>query len=598
MAPERDVARRLSALLVADLVGYTERMGADEMATYRHVKEDLAGLFAPKIQAHRGRVVKTTGDGVLAEFASVVDCAECAMDIQTAIAAGQADPGRSPRYSYRIAINVGEIIIDRSDIYGDCVNLAMRLQAIGEPGGIIVSHDAYRQLRGKLDIAFEDLGEQTVKGVKEPVRAHRIVIGTAAPAANDSAQAAAKPPLPGVLSIAVLAFENLSGDPERRYFSDGIANDIVTDLSKFAELLVLGSHSETIGKPRANGDREISRRLGVRYLLKGSVQSGADRVRINVQLVAGDSGRTLWAEHYDRPLGEIFMLRDEIVQTIVGTLVYRLYHSENERLLRSKPDNLEAYDAYLRGRAAFAVWTKESNLKAQAFFKRAIELDPAFSFAYSYLSYTMVQSWLGGWESSPQTLDRALELAKKAVELGPGESGSYWTLAAAHLAHREFDRAEAAYERAVELNPNDPNLQVDWAEALVYVGRAGEAIAKIRRAMQLNPMYPDWYLWTLGIAYYHANEFEQSVAALTRGSPPNLARRHLAASYVRLGRLSEARRTMAEFLKHDPGYSLSREKAWPYKDAKTHEALMADLRAAGLHGDSEMANFSEEANHE
>ena len=434
-------------------------------------------------------------------------------------------------------------------------------------------------MRGKLDIAFEDMGERAVKGVKESVRVHRILLAGAAPARNAAPEKLA---LAGVSSIAVLAFENLSGDPERRYFSDGITNDIVTDLSKFSQLLVLASHNVVSGTKRVGNVQEVSRNLGVRYLVEGSIRSDSDRVRINVQLFEGDSGRTLWAERFDRPLGEIFRLQDEIVHTIVGTLVARLRQSEDQRVLRNRPDNLEAYDAYLRGRAAFAIWTKDTNLQAQDFFRQAIRLDPAFAIAHGYLSYTLVQSWLGGWETSPGIVDQACALAQKAVELGPSEFDNYWSLAAAYLTNRDFDKAISAYGRAAELNPNSPNFLVDKAEALVYLGRVEEAVADIRRAMQLNPMYPDWYLWTLGIAYYHAREYEQSIAVLTKGNPPNLARRLLAASYVRLDRMAEAKRAAADFLTYEPAYTLAREKVWPYRDPAMQEALIADLRLAGL----------------
>jgi adenylate cyclase len=582
MNPAKSIIRRLSALLVADLVDYTAQVRANEKATLQKVKTDLTQLFIPKIKSNRGRLVKTTGDGLLAEFASVVDGVECAIEIQPLVAAQQAGVPPEKQLRYRIARHVGDIIVEPGDIYGDGVNLVMRLQALADPGGIVVSDDVYRQVRGKLNVTFENLGERAVKGIDEPVRIYRIVMDGAVASQRKAEPAPVHPPISGISPIAVLAFENLSGDPERRYFSDGITNDIVTDLSKFSQLLVLASHNVVSGRHRADNVQEVSRKLGVRYILEGSVQNEAGRIRINVQLIEGDSGRTLWAERYDRPIGEIFELKDEIVQTIVGTLVTRVHQSEHQRVLRNKPENLEAYDAYLRGRAAFAVWTKDSNLVAQGFFKRAIELDPNFALAYGYMSYTLVQARLGGWDQSRENLDCARELAQKAIELGPTEYDNYWSLAAAHLVSRDFDRAMAAYGRASELNPNSPNLLVDLAEALVYVDRVDDAISNIKRAMKINPMYPDWYLWTLGIALYHSGEYEQSVAALTKGNPPNLARRILAASYVRLGRIEEAMRTAGEFLKQYPDYTLRRESLWPYKNPQVQDALIADLRRAGL----------------
>jgi adenylate cyclase len=583
MAAQRDVARRLSAILVADLVGYTEQMRTHEASTHARVKADLAGLFTPKIEAYRGRVVKLMGDGLLAEFASVVDCIECAREVQPAIAAGQSALPEHARFAYRIAVNVGDVIVEPDDIYGDGVNLAVRLQALGDPGGIIVSDDAYRQVRGKMDAVFEDLGEQMIKGVKEPLRIHRVVMDEAR--TGETAPAAPRVSLPGVSPIAVLVFENQTGDPARRYFSDGITNDIVTDLSKFSQLLVIASHLVFGGDNRTGNVQDVSRKLGVRYLVEGSVRGDADRVRINVQLIEGKSGRTLWAERYDRPIGEIFKLQDEIVRTIVATVVSRVSQSEDQRVLRDRPDSLEAYDAYLRGRAAFAVWAHGSNLQARDFFRRAIELDPTFSLAHGYLSFTLVQSWLGGWETAPEILARASMLARKAVELGPSEFDNYWSLAQAHLVNRDFESAMAAFGRAGDLNPNSPNLLVDLSEALVYVGRVEEAAANVRRAMQLNPMYPDWYLWTLGIALFHAGKHQEAVEALTKGNPPNLARRFLIASYARLGRMTEAKRAAAEFLTGEPGYTLAREDVWPYREAQMKQDLISALRLAGLPDD-------------
>jgi adenylate cyclase len=591
MAPARSIARRLSALLVADIAGYTAQMRADELATFHHVRADLDGLLTPLIESHRGRIVKTTGDGVLAEFLSAVDCVECARELQPAIAAGQADIPEHQRFQYRIAINVGDVIFERDDIYGDGVNLVMRLQAFGEPGGIILSDDAYRQVRGKIDAVFESLGDRIIKGVKEPVQVHRIVMGAAA--ARATPLGAARPANPGVSPIAVLAFENLSGDPSRRYFSDGITNDIITDLSKFSQLLVIASHLAFSGQKRQGSVQDVSRWLGVRYLVEGSVQSDADRVRIHVHLAEGGSGRTLWSERYDRPIGEIFKLQDEIVRTIVSSVVSRVHQSEMQRVLRDAPGSVEAYDAYLRGRAAFAIWSRQSNREAQAHFRQALSLDPTFSLAHGYLSYTLVQSWLGGWESDRAILAEAGEHARKAVDLGPSEFDNYWSLAQSHLVNRDFDRAMAAYRRAAELNPNSPNLLVDQSEALVYAGRPEEAAANVRRAMQLNPMYPDWYLWTLGIVLFHDGKHEESVEALIKGNPPNLARRFLAASYVRLGRMAEARRAAEEFLKNEPDYTLARESVWPYRDEAMREDLVSALRLAGLpEGGKEMGDVT------
>jgi TolB-like protein len=580
---EKRVVRRLAALLVADAVGYSGRMREDETATHHLVMADLASLLAPSVREHGGRVVKTTGDGLLAEFSSVVDCVQCALQIQEAVAGRPSAGPEERRLLYRIGINLGDIIVEPDDIYGDGVNVAVRLQGLAEPGGILLSGDAYRHVRGKLSAGFEDLGDQVVKGFTEPVRAYRVLMAGVPASGQRDAAATLRSLGPAMPSIIVLPFDNLSGDLSQGYFSDGITNDIITDLSKYSELFVIASHTSFTYKGKHVKVQDIGRELGVRYLVEGSVQRAEDRVRINAQLIEASSGRHLWAERYDRPMQDVFRLQDEIVQTIVGTLVGQVSRSEGRRALHSRTDSLEAYDIYLRGRAAWHDWRKESNRKAEELFAKAIELDPTFAHAYGYLAYTLLQGSLVGWERSPEKLQRACELAQKAVTLAPSDSDNYWSLAGAYVYSREFDKGMAAFARAVELNPNNPNLLVDMADALVFVGRPEEAIVHIERAMRLNPIHPDFYLWSLGIALYYAGRYAESVAALTRMSdPPNLVRRHLAANYVRLGRLVEARRVAAEFLIQQPAYTLEQEKARPFRDPSVLEAFIADLQRAGL----------------
>ena len=577
---KKEVVRRLSALLVADLVGYVGKMRADETSTFHQVREDFDTLFVPKVRSHRGRVVKTMGDGLLAEFPSVVDSVNCAIAIQKAAAARNAGVKKQPPFQYRIGIDLGDVIIDRNDVFGTGVNVASRLQAMAEPGSILLSGEAYRHVKGKTKTDFEDLGARELKEIGEPIHVY-CVVGRDAPSSR-------RPPITPATSrnaptIAVLPLDNLNGDPEQSYFSDGITNDLITDLSKFSELFVIASHTVFTYKGKAVNIKELGRELGIRYVVEGSVQRAGDRVRVNIQLIETANSRHLWAERYDRPTGDLFHLQDEIVQSVLGTLVTRVQLSESHRVLSGKPDTFQAYDIYLRGRAVWQQWTNQANREAQKHFVRAIKLDPAFALAYGYLSYTYVQAWLGGWERSPKTLQRAKALALKAVELGPSEFDNHWSLAAAYLHDREFDKAMDSYRRAYELNPNSPNLLVDLAEALVYIGRVNEALVHIERAMRLNPIYPEWYLWTQGIVLYHAGRYEQALAALLKGgNPANLSRRHLAATLVRLGRVADARRVAAQFLQDDPDYTLAREKLWPYQKEDMREALVTDLRQAGL----------------
>jgi adenylate cyclase len=582
------VVRRLSALLVTDVVGYSELMRDDETATYRRVQADVNELFSPKIREYNGRIVKTTGDGLIAEFLSIVECVQCAIVLQDTVAkrrpsiAANSLP-EEEEIIYRMGVNLGDVIAENDDIFGDGVNVAARLQQLAEPGGILLSDEAYRQVRGKLDVTFQDLGNQRLKSIAEPVRVFRVALASAKPGRVKHTAAVGRSHASGIPSIAVLPFEDMSGDLAQDYLSDGITNDIIIDLSKFSGLFVIARHTVFTYKGKAIKIEDVGRDLGVRYVVEGTVQRAGERVRIGVRLIDAGSGQHLWAERYDRPMHEFFRVQDEIIHAVVGTLVTRVNSSESQRVLGARPDDVETYDIYLRGRAAWHEWTRESNLLAREYFTKAIDLDPSFSLAYGYLAYTLTQAWIAGWVQSPEVLREAYEMAQKAVALGASESDNHWSLAAAYIYNREFDKGLAAFRRAIDLNPNNPDLLVDMADAFVYVGQVGDAIANVERAMRFNPIYPDNYLWTLGMALYHAGQCELAVVALNKMSnPANLARRHLAAAYVRLGNVAEARRVVAEFLKYDPTYTLDREKLWPYKDPVILESLLTDLRSAGL----------------
>jgi adenylate cyclase len=580
---EKGDVRRLAAILVVDAAGYSEMMRIDETSTHRQIKSDIGAIFTPLAQAHRGRVVKTTGDGLHAEFASIVDCVQCAIAMQQGVAKRRTNlPGSAPMH-YRIGINLGDIIVEPDDIYGDGVNVAVRLQGLAEPGEILLSGDAHRQVAGKVKVECEDLGHHRVKNIAEPLHVFRVPYEGAPSAEGRQRRSAPPTQQQAAAAIAVLPFDNLSGDADQGYFSDGLTNDIITDLSKFSELFVIASHTAAAYKAKSPALDTLGRDLGVTYVVQGSVQRGGDRIRINVKLAETATGRHLWAERYDRKAQDLFLVQDEIVQMIVGTLVARVSISERMRALHQKPENLKAYDFYLRGRAAFQGWSADTNKQARQFFTRAIELDPFFALAYGYLAYSYVQAWLGGWERQPAALKRARDLAHQAVVLGPSDYDNQWSLGVAYIYSREFDKGMAAFERAIELCPNGPDLLADMADALVYVGRPEEAVANIQRAMRLNPIHPDSYLWSLGVALYHCGRYEEALSALMRmNQPPNLVRRHVAANLVRLGRMEEARQAAAEFLKNDPDYRLERETVWPHKNPKDLDDFITDLRRAGL----------------
>lgn len=576
------VRRRLAAILVADIAGYSRLMGQDEAGTLATLKGHLRELIEPRVRRHDGRIVKTAGDGLLVEFASAVEAMACAVGIQTEMARRNAGTPEDHRLEYRIGVHLGEVIFDDGDVFGDGVNVAARLEALACPNGIYLSADVYRQVRGKLDAAFEDLGEQKIKNLPEPVRVYRVLPaagGAAAPEARRSAPSPASGPL-----VAVLPFENLSADPGRDYFSDGITTDLITDLSRFPDLSVIASHSVFAYKGKPVRIETIARELGVRYVVEGSVQHAGDRVRINAQLIEAAPGRHLWSQRYNRDLQDLFAVQDEIAHSIAATVFRRLEISERDRSLLKSTDNLEAYDHFLRGQAVWYSWTRDSNAEAQAHFRRAIELDPNFARAYGALSYTLVQSVLEGWcEGADGAFKEARRLAQIAVARGPSDFENLEHLGFACLYCREFDRSLACYERALELNPNSADLLADMADMLAHTGRTAEAAAYIARAKRLNPICPDWYDWVLGIAAFHEGRFEDALTAFTRaGTPSVYLQREIIATLVRLGRLDEAQALARDLMEHCPDYRLGVESMRPFKDPKVLEAFIADLRRAGL----------------
>ncbi len=623
MAGER-VQRRLAAILAADVVGYSRLMDVDEEATLRTLKayRQIIGVL---VTSHRGRVFGAAGDSVIAEFASPVEAVRCAVEIQQDLEKSNADLPKDRLMRFRIGVNLGDIMVDGDDLLGDGVNVAARLEGLADAGGICISEGAYAQVKKTLDLGYEFLGKHKVKNIEEPVPVYRVhmdtgavprisgaqrrqwqraalvtaagaVVAVVAVAAWDLYLRPAPPPaevasgeapaleLPDMPSIAVLPFENLSGDPEQEYFSDGLTNDIITDLAKFRELFVIASNSTFTYKGKAVKVEEVSRDLGVRYVLEGSVQRAEGRVRINAQLIDATTGQHLWAERYDRDADNLFAVQDEIVETITSTLAVKVDATERERALRKDTESLEAYDYYLQGRDRFPAWSKEENAQAKRYFEKAIELDPRFSRAYTYLAGLHVNDWRWGWSDAPEDSRRlSLEFAQRASALDPTDSRSHWILGIVYLQERQFDRAMAEYERALALNPNDVDFRMEMAEALVFVGRHEEGIELMKRTMRLNPIYPDWYLWDLGWAYYFMGRYEEALAEMKRMKEvPYKAHRTFAAIYAQLGRIGEAKAEAAEYLKHDPDYTMAIEHTWPYKNQEDLEHLLDGYRMAGL----------------
>jgi len=574
--PPARIERKLAAILSADVKGYSRLMGEDEVATIRTLTayQEAMTTF---IQQHRGRVVDASGDNLLAEFASVVDAVQCAVEIQRELKTKNADLPAPQRMEFRIGINVGDIIVEGERIYGDGVNIAARLEGLAAAGGICISGIVYDQVETKLALGYEYLGEQTVKNIAKPVQVYRVQmkVGASTPMAPD------KP------SIAVLPFVNMSGDPEQEYFSDGITEDLITDLSKLSGLFVISRNSVFLYKGKAVKPEQVSQELGVRYVLEGSVRKAGSRVRITAQLIDATTGYHLWADRYDRDLKDIFAVQDEVTQQIVAALKVKLTGREQGRLGRTPTNNLEAYDCFLRGLEYHAQRTQEANARARQMFERAIALDPQFAVAYAFLGRTYLMELVFQWAENPQTAERVFSLGQKAVALDDSQPTAHETLAYAYLGKKQHAQAIAEAERALSLDPNFADAYTTLADILSFAGRPEEAIRLVETAMRLNPSYPASYLWSLGHAYRLAGRYEEAIAALKRvltRNPDHLtAHVLLAALYSGLGREAEARTEAAEILRVSPNYSLAVvRQRMPYQDPVELERILDGLRQAGL----------------
>jgi adenylate cyclase len=581
------VERKLTAILSADVKGYSRLMGEDEVGTlrtltaHREVTDSL-------IQQHRGRIVGTAGDSVLAEFASAVDAVQCAVEIQRALRTKNAELPTDRRMEFRIGINVGDVIVEGPQIYGDGVNIAARLEALADGGGICISGTVYDQVENKLTLGYEYLGEQAVKNIAKPVRVYRVVEpGNTTTVQGKSEVPSPLLPLPDKPSLVVLPFVNMSGDPAEEYFSDGITEDITTDLSRISSLFVISRSSAFTYKGKAVKVQDISREMGVRYVLEGSVRRANDRVRITAQLIDAPTDHHLWAERYDRPLTDIFALQDEIVQKIVTTLKLQLTLLEQGLLIRKTTDNVEAYDFYLRGMESVWRFTKEANVQARQMYEKALELDPNYASAYASLSMSYMLDWIFQWSLDPQTLVRAAEMAQKAIALNDSLPQAHTTLGYVYLWQKQHDQAIAAVKQAIALDPNFAQAYVNLGHFLVYAGRPEETVELVKKAMRLNPHYPAIYLLTLGNGYFFTGQYEEALAAYkTLGiHSPNLPVVHagLAMTYSMLNREEEAQAEAAEAARLNPQLSLEVVKLlFPFKDPAALEFMLAALHKAGL----------------
>ncbi len=580
--------RRLAAILAADVAGYSRLMGADEEGTLARLKAHQRELVEPLIRQHQGRIVKTTGDGLLAEFASVVDAAQCALRIQRATADRNAATPEAARIAFRIGINLGDIIADEEDIYGDGVNVAARLEAAAEPGGVCVSGAVHEHVAGKLPLAFEDRGEQAMKNIARPVHVYALsaagIAALPAPEAppRPSAEPAGGRPLPDRPSIAVLPFANFSGDPQQAYFSDGITEDIITELSRFRTLFVIARNSSFAFRGEEMEIGEIARRLGVQYVLEGSVRRAGQRVRITAQLIDAASGSHLWAERYDRDLSDVFEVQDEVVRTVAATVAGRLEAAGAELARRKPPESLAAYDYVLRGLEQLNLAGEEHNLEARRLFEKAVEIDPRYAAAQACLALSIFVQWNSS--RAPGELEKAIEIGRRALALDDNDSRVHRTLSLIYAQLGEHDRADFHAARAVALNPNDTHAVLVQAARLRDGGRAEEAVEWVRKAMRLNPLHPNWYWNTVGRMLHDAGRYAEALDAYARiDNRPSFYHAYVAAAHAELGQMEEARAHAARALEERPDFSIAAHaQRLTYRREADRRRFLDSMRKAGL----------------
>jgi adenylate cyclase len=478
------VNRRMAAILAADVAGYSRLMGTDEEGTLARLKAHRRELLDPKIAEHHGRIVKTTGDGMLVEFASVVDAMRCAVEVQRGMVERNTDVPPEKRIEFRVGINLGDIIIDGDDIFGDGVNVAARLEGLADPGGICVSQKVRDEVQDKLALAFEDLGDQQLKNIARPVRVYKVeILGVA----RTPQPALALPDKP---SIAVLPFQNMSGDPEQEFFSDGMAEDIITALSKLRWFFVIARNSSFTYKGRSVDVKQVAREMGVRYVLEGSVRKVGNRLRVTAQLIDATTGNHIWAERYDREVSDLFAVQDEITQSVVATIEPELYRVENLRIQSTPPENLDAWGCVIRALWHLARVTKEDTEQARQLLRRAIALSPRYAKAHSLLAWAELNAVSRGVSDMNSAVPMAIHHAQTALALDDTDPWSYLSIGLPELYQSRYSEAVAAFRRAIELNPNFAVAHGLMAGALALNGEANAALDAMDRAIRMSPQDP------------------------------------------------------------------------------------------------------------
>ena len=587
MAEDR-VDRRLAAIFAGDIAGYSRLMGFDEEGTLRQVKAHRKELVDPKITEHRGRIVKTTGDGMLVEFVSVVDAVRCAVDIQRGMAERNAEVPTDKRIEFRIGLNVGDIISDANDIYGDGVNVAARLEALADPGGIMVSSVVHDQVRDKLSFGFEDMGEQTVKNIARPIGVHRVSLVESAPSVTFRSAVAAEPSTANRPSIAVLPFANISGDPEQEYFADGISEDIITGLSKLRWFFVIARNSSFTYKGKAVDVTRVSRELGVRYVLEGSVRKGGNRVRITTQLIDASTGNHIWADRYDGDLADVFALQDEITKKVVAAIEPKLLEAEGVRSQGRSSEDLDAWDMVMQTNSLLWRLTKIDIDAAIAMLRLAIERYPNYAPAHSMLAIALLFRAISVGVAHSQDMKEAALLASRATELDDNDPWAHLALGWTAFLRRRSHDAKVEYQRALDINPNFAAARGHLGMALACDGQSDTAIHQLEQALRMSPHDPqNIFVYTgLAVAHYLAGNYPDAVdfghKAVQQRPGFTGGHRIYVASLAQAGQIEEARRALDRLKELQPEISI----AWiqqnsPYT-AGPLVKLLDGMRKAGL----------------
>jgi TolB-like protein len=585
--------RKLAAILMADVVGYSRLTRLDEPGTLAEVRLRVNEQMRPQIRRHRGKLVKTLGDGVLAEFSSPVDAVQCALALQEASSARNRTQQKEKQLELRIGINLGDVVLEDGDILGDGVNIAARLQTLADPGGIVISHALAQHVKGKLSATLEDLGEKKLKNIPDPVRVYKVLLpGAVAGRPARQEKASATP------SIAVLPFLNMSGDPEQSYFSDGITEDIITELARFRTFQVIARNSSFVYRDKAVDVKQIADELGVEFVVEGSVRKLDERVRITVQVINAETRRHVWADKYDVDLSGIFAVQDDVTRRVVATLVPKIEAEELENARKRPTAHVRAYECYLRGKALyFSGLDAKGRAGAQKFFEEAIALDPQFAAPYCYLAriennFTMFSA--AGVPLEPFRL-RAWQYAQKAVALDDSDPHAHFCLAWCHLWRHEFEAARKHLDISMRLNPNDAERAVDRGTTLMYLGEVEAGIESMNLGIRLNPYHPDAFLGDLAEAYFVARRYDDmlKLAEQIRDPSPRFPA-WKAAAYAYAGRQEEARHAAEDFVARvraiwagDASAGTPQYVAWllsfsPFRSQADRRHLVEGLKRAGL----------------